>query len=72
MYITNIAEADKAPGSAPPLSTDHTVENAKHFLLKDDVDIRDIMLHAMLLICMNTGMRYDEATKFKNGSSQIH
>lgn len=70
MFMKKIAEAGKAPHSAAPLCVEHIIEHGKHFMLKESVDVRDVMLHALMLVAMNTGMRYDEAAKLQMGLSK--
>lgn len=63
MFYKTSAVVGEAPRSAPPLSGEHTIEHGKHFL--DPVDMRDAMLHALLLVAMNSWMWYDEIGKLK-------
>ena len=58
-----LAEAGRAPRSAPPLRPEHIIEHGKAFLRTPDVDIQYIMPHAIMLTTRNTGMRYDGAGK---------
>lgn len=71
VHAKKLSAAGKVARSAPPLSAEHVIEHGKAFLIpksrnvEDKVDIRDVMLHAFLLIAMNCGMRYDELSKVK-------
>jgi len=71
VHNKKLAEHGKVVRSGPPLSADHIIKHGKSFLLRSmnnpenaqSVDKRDFMLHAMLLVQMNCGMRYDEISK---------
>jgi len=65
VHNKKLAEHGKVVRSGPPLSADHIIEHGKSFLLRSmnnpenaqSVDKRDFILHAMLLLQMNCGMR---------------
>ena len=65
MFERKLATMGKVAITASPIQIEHVVEHAKKFLLCDSSDLRDELLHALLLTGMNCGMRLDELTKIR-------
>ena len=65
MYVKKLSTLGRITKSADPIESEHIIEHGKKFLLHCNVDTRDILLHAFLLVGMNCGMRFDELSKVK-------
>lgn len=56
-----------------PLSMAHVCEHAERFWFTDSkVDYRDALLHAIMLVGLNLGMRYDEIQKVEIGHVTVN
>ena len=69
-HRVKLARIGRAKTRPPPLQVGNIVEHAKQFWLGSGklVDYRDVLLHAILVVGLNQGLRYDEIRKLSIGS----
>ena len=67
-HAKQLSAFGKVIRSAPPLSPELIIEHARKYLCVSpnrELEKMDVLLHAILLASMNTGMRYDEFSKIR-------
>lgn len=69
-----LSQIDKSKLRARPLSLDLVCEHAVRFWFggKNFSDLRDVILHTVLLTGLNLGLRYDEIAKMKMENVSVH
>ena len=68
MFVRKLSALGRVSNTAAPIRVKHVLEHEKKFLLERNVDFRDLLLHAIPLVGMNCGMRFDEVTKVRMDS----